>query len=264
MMSDPLRLFDCGAATDVGKVRHLNEDAFLVSPETGVWAVADGMGGHDAGRLASTTVVTALDKIVGPAPVDQLLAQCREQLANANESLLELANKQGGMIIGTTVAALLAHDGAYACAWSGDSRIYLVRGATIAQLSRDHTEVAELVAEGVLSEEEAQTWPRRNVVTRAIGVHAEAEIEVTSGNLTWGDVFVICSDGLTTHVSDAEILAHVLDNGAQSACDALVALTMQRGAVDNVTVVTIRYGPGSGTVLLPKPASHQSARGADV
>jgi protein phosphatase len=264
MMSDPLRLFDSGAATDVGKVRHHNEDAFLVSPESGVWAVADGMGGHDAGRLASTTVVSALRRIVGPAPIEQLLTQCSEQLASANQTLLDVATEKGGMIIGTTVAILLAHDEAYACAWSGDSRIYLVRGATIVQLSRDHTEVAELVAEGVLSEEEAQTWPRRNVVTRAIGVHAEAEIEVTSGNLARGDVFVICSDGLTTHVSDAEILAHVRANGAQSACDALVALTIQRGAVDNVTVVAVRYGPGSGTVLLPEPASHKSDRGSDV
>jgi protein phosphatase len=254
MINDPLRLFDCGAATDVGKVRDHNEDAFLVNAATGVWAVADGMGGHDAGRLASTTVVGALGKIVGPASVDDLLNQCCDQLATANQTLLDLATAKGGMIIGTTVAALLAHEGAYACAWSGDSRIYLVRDAAIAQLSRDHTEVAELIAEGVLSEEEAQTWPRRNVVTRAIGVHAEAEIEVMSGTLAWGDVFVICSDGLTTHVSDAEILAHVLANGAQSACDALVALTMQRGAVDNVTVVAVRYGPGSsGTVLAPRP-----------
>lgn len=262
MTSDPLRLFDCGAATDVGKVRQHNEDAFLMSPKSGVWAVADGMGGHDAGRLASTTVVSALGKIVGPAPVETLLEQCLEHLADANQRLLELATQRGGMIIGTTVAALLSHDGDYACAWSGDSRIYLIRDRTIAQLSRDHTEVAELVAEGVLSEEEAQTWPRRNVVTRAIGVHAEAEIEVTSGTLAWGDIFVLCSDGLTTHVSDAEIMACVRANGAQSACDALVALTMQRGALDNVTVVAVRYGPGSGTVLLPKPPP--SDGGSDV
>src|SRR5271154_6141189 len=114
MMNDPLRLFDCGAATDVGKVRQHNEDAFLVNTASGVWAVADGMGGHDAGRLASTTVVDALSKIVGPAPVDQLLSQCCEQLANANQDLLDLATAKGGMIIGTTVAALLTNDGDYA------------------------------------------------------------------------------------------------------------------------------------------------------
>jgi protein phosphatase len=253
MMND--RMFDSGAASDVGKVRSHNEDAFLVSPESGVWAVADGMGGHEGGRLASTTVVGALRKIAGPAPIDELLVQCREQLGLANRKLLAVASERRGMIVGATVAAVLVDDAAYACVWSGDSRVYLIRGSTIAQLSRDHTEVAELVAEGVLSEEEAQTWPRRNVVTRAIGVLPEVEIEITRGGLETGDVFVICSDGLTTHVSDPEILEHVLGNGAQSACDALVAQTIQRGATDNVTVVMVRYGPsGGGTLLFPKPA----------
>jgi protein phosphatase len=249
-------MFDSGAASDVGKVRSHNEDAFLASPDSGVWAVADGMGGHEGGRLASTTVVGALRKIAGPAPIDELLAQCREQLEFANQKLLAVASEKRGMIVGATVAAVLVDDAAYACVWSGDSRVYLIRGSTIAQLSHDHTEVAELVAEGVLSEEEAQTWPRRNVVTRAIGVHPEVEIEVTEGRLETGDVFVICSDGLTTHVSDPEILAHVRGNGAQSACDALVAQTIQRGATDNVTVVMVRYGPsGGGTLLFPRPAA---------
>jgi protein phosphatase len=252
-MSDPWRIYDSAAASDVGKVRSHNEDAYLVNPDSGVWAVADGMGGHEGGRLASATVVSALRKIAGPAPVEDLLEQCHEQLGIANRQLLDVASEKRGMIIGTTVAAVLAHDADYACVWSGDSRVYLIRGETITQLSRDHTEVAELVAEGVLSEEEAQTWPRRNVVTRAIGVHPEVEIEITQGNLEKGDIFIICSDGLTTHVNDAEILALVRGNGAQSACDALVAQTIERGAIDNVTVVMMRYGPGGGTLLFPKP-----------
>jgi protein phosphatase len=252
-MTEPLRAFDTGAATDVGKIRRHNEDAYLANPQAGVWAVADGMGGHEGGQLASSTVVAALRKIAGPAPLDSLLAQCRDELDRANHRLLQLATERAGKIIGTTVAALLAGDDDYACVWSGDSRIYLIRGATITQLSRDHTEVAELVAEGVLSEEEAQNWPRRNVVTRAIGVHPDTEIEILTGTLQLGDIFLICSDGLTTHVSDAEILAHVRGNGAQSACDSLVALTLQRGASDNVTVVIARFAAGSGTQLFPQP-----------
>ena len=202
-------MFDSGAASDAGKVRSHNEDAYLVNPDSGVWAVADGMGGHEGGRLASTTVVGALRKIVGPAPVDDLLEQCREQLAIANSLLLAVASEKRGKIIGTTVAAVLAHDDAFICVWSGDSRVYLVRDGKIEQLSRDHTEVAELVAEGVLSEEEAQTWPRRNVVTRAIGVHPDVEIEIARGALERGDIFIICSDGLTTHLKDAEILNQI-------------------------------------------------------
>jgi protein phosphatase len=262
-MSDPLRQFDSAAATDVGKVRSHNEDAFLVNPEAGVWAVADGMGGHEAGSLASTTVVEALRQVVGPAPVDQLVIQCRRQLAQANRRLLDIAAERRGMIIGTTVAALLIDDETYACVWSGDSRIYLIRGEEITQLSNDHTEVAELIAEGVLSEEEALTWPRRNVVTRAIGVHEEAELEICQDRFEKGDIFLICSDGLTAHVKDAEILAHVRGNGAQSACDALVALTIERGATDNVTVVMVRYGHGGGTLLFPQPHPKPPPRPSD-
>ncbi len=250
-MSDPLRIFDDGGATDVGKVRSNNEDSFLVRSDAGVWAVADGMGGHDAGAFASATVVNALQAISGPGPVDDLLAHCREQLAAANRHLLEVADMNGGIVIGATVAVLLAHEGYYACVWSGDSRIYLIRDGRISQLSRDHTEVAELIAEGVLSEEEALTWPRRNVITRAVGVHDELDLEIAQGVLQKGDVFVICSDGLTAHVKDAEILEHVRGNGAQSACDELVALTMERGAIDNVTVVIMRYVPRGSTVVFP-------------
>jgi protein phosphatase len=252
-MSDPLRVFDTGAATDVGKVRTHNEDALLVNSAAGVWAVADGMGGHEGGQLASSTVVGALKKIVGPAPIEDLLAQCHNHLDVANRRLLQVAKEKAGMIIGTTVAALLTDEETFACVWSGDSRVYLVRDGKIVQVSRDHTEVAELIAEGVLSEEEALNWPRRNVVTRAIGVHPQVELDIVEGTLERDDVFVICSDGLTTHVNDAEILAHVRGNGAQSACDALVALTMQRGASDNVTVVMIRFASDGGTIVLPRP-----------
>jgi protein phosphatase len=250
-MNNPLRIFDDGGATDIGKVRSHNEDSFLVRSDTGVWAVADGMGGHDAGAFASATVVDALQMISGPASVDDLMTRCRKQLEQANRHLLDFADVNGGIVIGATVAVLLAHEGYYACLWSGDSRIYLVRDGRIAQISRDHTEVAELVAEGVLSEEEALTWPRRNVITRAVGVHDELELDVAQGILQKGDAFVICSDGLTAHVKDVEILDHVVAGGAQSACDELVALTMERGAIDNVTVVVMRYVPRGSTVVFP-------------
>ncbi len=247
-MTDAARKFESGAATDVGKVRLENEDAYLVRPESGVFAVADGMGGHDAGALASAVVIDSLSKIAEPASVAELLSRCREKLADANDRLLEIADKRG-VVIGATVAALLAHAGYYACVWSGDSRIYLVRRGAIRQLTRDHTEVAELIAEGVLTPEEARSWPRRNVITRAIGVYHELELEVAEGVLEKDDVFVICSDGLTTHVSDEEILHAARLGAPQGACDRLVALTIERGAIDNVTVVITRYAPRGSTVV---------------
>lgn len=259
-MKDHLHKFDSGAATDIGKVRSENEDSCLVLPEIGVWAVADGMGGHEAGSLASATVVDALRKVAAPDSVNTLLACCRERLASANRSLLQVSRDRGGIVIGATVAALLAYDGYYACVWSGDSRIYLLRQHKIAQISRDHTEVAELIAEGVLSAEEAQTWPRRNVITRAVGVYPELDLEIAQGVLEKDDIFVICSDGLTAHVSDQEILAFASENPPQRACDLLVALTIERGAIDNVTVVIVHHGRHGSTVEFPQPPARAAPR----
>jgi protein phosphatase len=254
-MKDQLQRFNSGAATDIGKVRSENEDSYLVLPEIGVWAVADGMGGHEAGSFASTTIVDALRNVAAPDSVSTLLTCCRERLASANRSLLQVSRDGGGIVIGATVAALLACGGYYACVWSGDSRIYLLRHRKITQISRDHTEVAELIAEGILSAEEAHTWPRRNVVTRAVGVYPELDLEVAQGKLEKDDIFIICSDGLTAHVSDREILAFASENPPQSACDLLVALTIERGAIDNVTVIIVHHAPhGSTAVSRQSPA----------
>lgn len=240
-MRDALSLFDTGAATHVGKVRERNEDSYLVRPDVGIWSVADGMGGHSAGDLASSTVIQALGSIERVTSAAELLARCEESVIEANSRLKAIAHSRGGIVLGTTVAVLLVFDADYACVWSGDSRIYLVRDAEIHQVSRDHTEVQELIAEGVLNAEEAKSWPRQNVVTRAIGVRDEPELEMTNGVLQPGDVFVICSDGLTAHVDEAEILENASAAHPQQACDNLIALTLERGAVDNVTVVVVGY-----------------------
>lgn len=230
--------FETGTGTHVGRVRTLNEDRFLVRPDIGVFAVADGMGGHDRGEVASSLVVRALDGIGHAGSAAELLGRFEERILTANGQLQRLAGG-GDAVIGTTVAALLVHSGYYACVWSGDSRVYLVRDGRIAALSRDHTEAQEMVDEGVLSPEEARSWPRRNVVTRAIGVHDRPEVELEQGQVLPGDLFVLCSDGLTNHVSDEEILALVLAGPPQAACDGLIALTLERGASDNVTVVVV-------------------------
>ena len=239
-MDAPLT-FETGAASHTGMVRKRNEDGYLVQPDIGVWAVADGMGGHDSGHIASATVIRSLQSIGYPASAPDLLARFEDRVFRANGRLQEMARGQGGDVtIGATIAALLAFDSYYACVWSGDARVYLVRAGAISQLSRDHTAAQELVEKGILSREEARKWPGRNVVTRAIGVHDDAELEIEHGVLQAGDVFVICSDGLTTHVEDGEILQHVAGRIPQEACDALVALTLRRGGTDNVTVLVAR------------------------
>ena len=235
-------MFDTGSASHVGNVRERNEDSCLARPEAGIWAVADGMGGHSDGDIASRTVIGALEGIGPAASAASLLALCEDRIARANSQLKELGRSRGD-IVGATVAVLLAADGRFTCLWSGDSRIYRVRDGQIVQLTRDHTEVQDLVAEGALTAEEAKNWPGRNGLTRAVGVYDEPELESKSGMLNPGDAFVICSDGLTNHVPDEEILRCVTANHSQQACDDLVALTLERGASDNVTVIVARYQP---------------------
>jgi serine/threonine protein phosphatase PrpC len=247
-MQDAHAIFETGAATHVGKVRQRNEDSYLARPEIGIWAVADGMGGHDYGDIASQTLIEALGSIERPTSAADLLSRCESQVAVANCRLKAIGRERGGATIGTTVAVLLAYDSHYACVWSGDSRIYVVRAGQLTQLSRDHTEVQELLSGGVITPAEAKTWSGSNVITRAIGVFDEPELEMTSGPLQPGDSFVICSDGLTHHVQDQEILSCVHANFSQQACDRLLELTLERGATDNVTIIVVRYQPESASL----------------
>jgi serine/threonine protein phosphatase PrpC len=241
--------FETGSATHAGKVRNVNEDSFLVGANHGVWLVADGMGGHKNGKLASSVVVDAAKTLGRAASAPDLLARFNDRIYRANAELFRLSGGKEDAVIGSTIAALLVFGGHFACVWSGDSRIYLVRGRTIAQLSRDHTEVQELIDKGVIEPSEARTWPRRNVITKAIGVFDEPDLEAIQGDLELGDTFILCSDGLTGHVDDQEILQHVLKAPAQSACESLIQLTLERGAKDNVTVIVINIRRKDDTVL---------------
>lgn len=231
--------FETGARTHVGKVREVNEDGFIVYPAVGVWAVADGMGGHEGGRLASNAVIDALQTIGRPVSAANLLERLEDRIVRANRQIYDLARERGADAIGTTLAALLVFGDAFAAVWCGDSRIYRVREGAIDLLSHDHTELQDLLDNGLLSHAEASAWPRSHVVTRAVGTEAEPDLELESGTVRRGDRFVLCSDGLTAHVSDAEIRDLVLAHPPQPACDALVALTLDRGATDNVTVIVV-------------------------
>jgi protein phosphatase len=237
----PHSTFDVGTATHVGKVRHHNEDLFLAAPEIGVFAVADGMGGHADGALASATIVEALQSIGHAATASDLLARLEDRVLRANQRLIEVARERGVGVIGSTLAVLLTFEDRYACVWAGDSRVYLVRRGRIIQLSRDHSEVQEMLDRGLITDQEARASTRRNILTRAVGVHDDPELEIRDGELEPGDAFVLCSDGLTGHVANTEILRAVDGQDPQAACDALVALTLERGANDNVTVVIARY-----------------------
>lgn len=235
--------FETGCISHTGKVRKANEDNFILRPEVGLWAVADGMGGHENGALASATVVAALEGVGTAGSAADLLAMLEGSVLEANGTLREEIRRRGATM-GATLVVLLVHRRHFACVWSGDSRIYLVRGGQITQVSRDHTEVQDMVDRGVLTPDEARLSPRRHVITHAIGVHETPELDIESGEIADGDAFLLCSDGLTEHVTDAEMLRAIETESAQAACDALLALTLERGARDNVTIIIVRYRQG--------------------
>jgi len=231
--------FVTGQATDVGCVREINEDSFLPLPESGVWVVADGMGGHAAGDFASQLIVRELFSIGMPASADDLQARFMERLHRANELIFQHSVELGAGSIGATLASLLIHGSQYACIWSGDSRVYMQRAGVLTQISRDHTEVQLLLDSGTISPQEAENWPRKNVITRAVGVTDTLQCDVTGGDLEVDDKFLICSDGLNEYVSDAQISDILLRNDPQAACDIMVQETLNGGAKDNVTVIAI-------------------------
>jgi protein phosphatase len=224
-----------------GCVRQINEDRFLIDADSGVWLVADGMGGHDSGEVASASIVEHLATVGTASSPRDLRARFEDRLSQAHEEIRKLSEARGETV-GSTIVALLAIDGSFACLWVGDSRIYLVRDGVIVQISHDHTEVQELLDRGVISSEEARYWPRRNVITRAVGVSEDVLIDYEQGKLLPGDIFVLASDGLTAHVSDSEIRAAVLSAAPQDACNALLEMVLSRGGTDNVTVVIVNIG----------------------
>jgi serine/threonine protein phosphatase PrpC len=240
--------FRTAGASHVGKVRELNEDSVLARPEIGVWVVADGMGGHGGGDVASRSVVTALESLRPQRSGAALLGEFETRIARVNDELRELARSRGAAVVGATLVAVLIHGAHFACVWCGDSRAYLLRAGALTQITRDHSEVQELIERGVLNKEEAKTWPRRNVVTRALGAADQVELEIVDRPALAGDRFLLCSDGLTNHVEDAEMAVLLAADDPQKACDDLLALTLQRGGRDNVSLIVVVCDADTRTV----------------
>jgi len=253
-MDNEALVFETGAASHVGLVRAVNEDSHLLRPGIGLWAVSDGMGGHTAGRMASQMVVEGLDEIAPTSEADALLHACLVQLQTANARLREATAAMGIAQAGATVVVLMLNGERFVCVWCGDSRVYRIRNGVIDQLTRDHSEVEELLRRGLISADEAKTWPRRNVITRAIGVTEEPVPETRDGPVAAGDVFVLCSDGLTNQLDDEAIAAACTGDDVQAAADRLIAETLDSGAKDNVTVVVVRCRRREPTVVDPSGA----------
>ena len=231
--------------TDVGLVRARNEDAFLERPEIALWVVADGMGGHDRGDEASAAIVAALAALRPRdlTEIDDYVDEVKKPLTLVDRALRARAAALGpGAVIASTVVTLFVYGGDFGCLWAGDSRLYLLRDGELRQLTTDHSLVQELVDAGRLSPEQAAHHPERNVVTQAIG-GGRFLLGVRAGNLYPGDRFLLCSDGLTNMVADAEIGREMAAGAPQEAAERLRELVLARGAVDNVTIVIVAVAP---------------------
>ena len=229
------------ALSDIGSVRTLNEDSYYV-PQSGekFCCVADGMGGHQAGEVASALAVQVFaEKMrdVLPPPHDRL----HRAVTAANAAIYEKARSQAEMSgMGTTITALLLENGEAHIAHVGDSRCYLLRGKSLMKVTTDHTLVEEMMLKGVLTVQEARNHPQRNLITRALGTDEQVEVDLLRIRLQKGDVFLLCSDGLTGPVSDREI-AEILNSRMkrENKLQALVEKALDAGGHDNITVLIV-------------------------
>lgn len=233
------------ACTHVGTVRKVNEDAFLDQPDRGLWAVADGMGGHQAGDVASRMTVEGLERLPAAGDCSALVQTVTRRLQDVNRRLrAEAARLYQHRTIGSTVAILLAHGQRGVCLWVGDSRVYRLRAGELRQLTRDHSHVQELLEQGLIQPHQARNHPLGNIITRAVGAAEQLEVDRADLTLQPGDVFLLCTDGLNRAVTDSEI-ARGLDRGADAARE-LLDLALVRGVNDNVTVIVVGIAAGRG------------------
>jgi PPM family protein phosphatase len=237
--------------TDVGRRRESNEDDLLLEPEFGLYAVADGMGGHAAGEIASRLAIETLQDVRrrgAPtnlrATPEEAASWLRDAFIEANQRIcdsIRLHEERRGM--GTTVVALIHNGEGAVVGHVGDSRVYLLRGDNLMRLTSDHSWVNEQVKLGLMSDDAAQRHPMRNIVTRALGSREDVLVDVAATPLEPGDVFVLCSDGLNTMLSDDEIHELVLRHRGdpEAACRALIHAANLHGGEDNITVVVVLF-----------------------
>jgi protein phosphatase len=244
------------ARSDAGHVRDINEDACLDQSDLGRWAVADGMGGHAVGDLASRLVIDALSDLPPPSGMHAFVADARQRLQTANRTLRDEATRRQVQRIGSTVVVLLACDRFCGYLWAGDSRLYLHRAGQLHQLTRDHSQVEELKLLGMITDEEARHHPAQHMITRAVGATDRLDLDDDAIEVADGDMFLLCSDGLSNEVSDEEMQVVLTTVECSRASEELVELALARGGRDNITAVVVRAEDpyaSDKTLLNPSP-----------
>lgn len=235
--------------TDVGRRREVNEDSFLILPRNHVWIVADGMGGHAGGQVASTLTISTVGEALvrrlsdaeeaDDAPLN-VAALVEASVLEACHTVFDTAREHPELTgMGSTVTAMMVHGAEAWFGHVGDSRAYLVREGKIHQVTEDHSLVQEHVAAGLITPEQARVSVIRNIITRSIGFERDVKVDVGAVPLERGDVFLLCSDGLTGHVEDHELLEIIEGNKRGAVPKILIDLANSRGGEDNCTVILV-------------------------
>jgi serine/threonine protein phosphatase PrpC len=234
---------DYGARSDQGMVRTSNEDSYIANIQSRIFLVADGMGGHAAGEIASHIAASTIDELVSGRSSDSNMEELLQAAAKeANKRVYEtqkLKSEYRGM--GSTLTVLTLLDDHYYVAQVGDSRAYLFRDKKLQQLTRDHSLVWPLYESGILTKDDISRHPQKNLITRSIGTHAEVEADLQKGPVHEGDIFLLCSDGLTDVLSDHDILKVFIDNAhdPREISELFIRAANLGGGPDNVTAVVV-------------------------
>ncbi|MVF13285.1 serine/threonine-protein phosphatase [Ketobacter sp. MCCC 1A13808] len=229
------------AATHCGAVRSMNEDAFLNRNNEGLWAVADGMGGHEAGEVASAMIVNSMTPLDLKPPLVDIVDSLEDALLEVHHNIRTYSRTHcEGRTMGSTVVSLFIRQQVGVCLWVGDSRLYRLRKQQLVQISEDHSQVNEMLSRGMISEQEAVNHPASNVITRAVGANETLYVDATVVELQKDDIYLLCSDGLYGALSEAEISLLLQTGDVEKATQSLIDQALQAGARDNVTVVAVK------------------------
>jgi protein phosphatase len=225
--------------SDAGRVRKVNEDACLDQSKHGLWAVADGMGGHSLGEFASGLAVQSLMDLPATEDLEERVHLAVDRLREVNRHLRTEALRRDVPLIGTTIAALLAAGKLCTCLWAGDSRIYLYRAGRLRQLTRDHNQIEAVRSRPICDSDDTVELPRANFITRALGAEDTLCIDRINIELLDEDIFLLCTDGLSNSVTELSIEQALLPCSCRLACDALINMALDREARDNITAVVV-------------------------
>lgn len=237
--------WESAALTHEGCVRPANEDAILDKPNLQLWAVADGMGGHQVGDIASAQIIAALDALQESPQLSDAVNIIEDCLQQVNQVMLQYADTYlDGNTMGSTLVCTVIKGRIGACLWVGDSRLYRYRNHQLQQITRDHSQLEEMIELGLITKEDAEHHPNRNVITRAIGVEPQLYVDVTVFSTQVGDTFLLCSDGLYTTLSDTQISACISGKDCHEGAQQLLDQALEHHARDNVSVVVVKGAHG--------------------